>query len=42
MLGIGNSSSSHADNQGNDFLILGEGILLTLALISVKQRQNFN
>ena len=24
MLGIGNSSSSHADNQGNDFLILGE------------------
>ena len=43
-----NSSSSHADNRKNNFLVLGEGLTYgingapeSLALTLLKQRQNF-
>ena len=52
IFGVDNTSSSHTDNQKNNFLVLGEGPTKDmsdrlvrqkrkLALTSVKQRQNF-
>ena len=41
MLGIGYSSSSHADNQRNDFLILGEGDTFDISINFSKAKTKF-